>query len=113
MLTALAQAFVLQKPPAVQEAEAKLVRGDVWAWCAGGRARGGQVKHTSHPSIRFLFSLPTHPQKEEGEGATAAYEGPLAKEVKILMADNSGRQAKFEAAEVVVKQVGGWLGGWL
>lgn len=44
-------------------------------------------------------------QEGEDKAATAKDEGPLAKEVKILMAENGGRQAKFEAAEVVVKQV--------
>ena len=30
----------------------------------------------------------------------------------MLLAGNSGRQAKFEAAEVVVKQVCELMGGW-
>jgi hypothetical protein len=41
----------------------------------------------------------------EGQEGEYQHQGPLEKEVKALMAANSGRQAKFEAAEVVVKQV--------
>ncbi len=70
MLTALAQALVLQKPAAVAEVEEK---------------------------EQAEAEAEAEEQEEEDEG-------PLAKEVKVLKAANSGRQAKFEAAEVVVKQ---------